>query len=293
MQNHKAIITQPPDEAILAAIRDAGFNGVEANWMDADMPVISRAEAEKVRAIADRLGVRVHCVLRGWAEYNSPESAKIKADQDYTIATMRAAQGYGADAVLLVPGRIGGMPMPERGKFKITFDPGSGHVTSAADGDNTPYREYIQAHNHAWDAFRKEILELIPVAEETGVVIAVENVWNNLFMSPEHFAAFVDSFKSSWVKAYFDVANHLVYGPPPQDWIRVLGKRLVKIHIKDFKLGVSPEEEWPPLRQGSVPFPKVMEALQESGYDGWLTIEGPCGDYRECCRRLELILAGK
>lgn len=290
MSFKKAIITPPPGEAILTAIRDAGFHGIEANWMEAAGAVISRAEAEEVRAIARDLGVEIHCVLRGWAEYTSSDTARVRADQEFTIATLRAAQGYGAGVALVVPGRIGGMPMPERGTFKIVFDPKSGHVRSVVGGDNSAYAEYIAAHNRAWDAIQVAVRELIPVAEETGVVIGLENVWNNLFLSPEHFACLIDSFESPWVRAYFDVANHLVYGPPPQQWIRVLGKRLVRIHVKDYKLGVPPEEEWPALLAGSVPFAEVMRALREVEYDGWLTIEGPCGDYRECSRRLDQII---
>ncbi len=289
----KAMITEPPDEKILREIKEAGFDGVEANLMGLKGPMVTREEAAKVREIADKLGVRVHSVMRGWAEYNSPDPAKVKADQEYTISTMRAAQGYGADVILLVPGRIGGMKMPERGDFKIVFDPATGHITSAAEGDNAPYAEYIQAHNQAWDAFKVSINELIPIAEETGVIVAVENVWNNMFLSPEHFAFFVDTFKSPWVQAYFDVANHMAYGPPPQEWIQVLGKRIKKIHIKDYKINPPDGNEWPSLREGSVEFPKVMAALEKVGYNGWLTIEGPCGDLKECNQRLELIVAGK
>ncbi len=288
---YKAVITGPPDEALLKSIKEAGLDGVEVSVMDAKGPIISREEAAKTRAIAEKIGVRIHSVLRGWAEYNSPDPAKVKADQEFTMAAMRAAQGYGADEVLLVPGRIGGMKMPDRGKFKVKFDPATGHITQVAEGDNAPYKEYMEAHDKAWEAGQLAVKELLPLAKETGVIIAIENVWNNLFMSPQYLAAFVDSFDSKWVKAYFDVANHLVYGPPPQEWIKVLGKRICKIHIKDYKLNDA--NEWPSLRGGSVDFPKVIAALKEIDYDGWLTVEGPPEDYKECNRLLDEIIAGK
>ncbi len=290
---HKAVITGPPDEALLKKIKEAGLDGVEVNLMGVEGPIITREEAAKVRATAEKIGVRIHSVLRGWAEYNSPDPAKVKADQEYTMATMRAAQGYGADEILLVPGRIGGMKMPDRDKFKVKFDPSTGHLTQVAEGDNTPYKDYIAAHDKAWDAFQVSVKELIPLAKETGVIIAIENVWNNMFLSPEIFTAFVDSFRSQWVKAYFDVANHLVYGPPPQDWIKVLGNRICKIHIKDYRLNPPDGNEWPSLRGGNVDFPKVIAALKEVGYDGWLTVEGPPEDFRECSRLLDEIIAGK
>jgi hexulose-6-phosphate isomerase len=290
----KAIIIDPPDEATLKEIKEAGFNGVEINLMGKEDKVVTPEQAAETRKIAEKVGIRIHSVLRGWAEYNSDDPEKVKADQAYTIATMRAAQGYGADAVLLVPGKIGGMAMPDRGKFKVKFDPQSGHVTSVTAGSDLQYQEYIEAHNKAWDAFQVSIKELMPVAYQTGVVIALENVWNNLFLSPEYFAHFVDSFKSPFlVKAYFDVANHLVYGPPPEDWIRVLGHRIAKVHIKDYKLNPADGNEWPSLGEGSVDFPKVIAALRGVGYHGWLTIEGPCGsDHTECAKRLDEIISG-
>ena len=76
---------------------------------------------------------------------------------------------------------------------------------------------------------------MIPAAEKAGVRIAIENVWNNLWVKPELHANFVASFQSPWVRAYFDIGNHVKYAPP-QDWIRTLGKLLAKCHVKDFKL---------------------------------------------------------
>lgn len=290
---HKAVITGPPDEALLKKVKEAGLDGVEVSLMGAEGPIITRDEAAKIREIAEKIGVRIHSVLRGWAEYNNPDPAKVKADQEFTIATMRAAQGYGADEILLVPGRIDVKNKPDRDKFRVKFDPATGHLTQVAEGDNAPYKEYIEAHDKAWDSCQLAVKELVPLAKETGVIIAIENVWNNLFLSPQLFAAFVDSFKTEWVKAYFDVANHLVYGPPPQDWIKVLGRRICKIHIKDYKLNPLDGNEWPSLRGGNVDFPKVIAALKEVGYDGWLTVEGPPEDYTECNRLLDEIIAGK
>jgi hexulose-6-phosphate isomerase len=288
----KATITGVPDEALLTELKAVGFDGVEVNLMGVEGKILSREEGEKVRQVADRVGMKMHSVMRGWAEYNSSDPAKVKADHEYTIATMYAAQGLGAEVILLVPGRVGGMKMPERDQYRLKFDQTTGHVTAVVEGDNAPYQEYIDAQNKAYDAFQVKIPELIPVAEKTGVVVAIENVWNHLFISPEYFAFFIDSFKSKWIQGYFDVANHLAYGPPPQDWIRVLGKRIHKIHIKDYKLNPTNGDEWPSLREGSVEFPKVIQALTDIGYTGWLTIEGPCGDHKECSRRLDTIIQG-
>ncbi|NUN95697.1 MAG: TIM barrel protein [Candidatus Omnitrophica bacterium] len=292
---HKAVITFPPKEETFTELKAAGFNGVEVNLWHPKEGMTTLDEAAKVRELAAKMDMRVHTVLRGWAEFNSPDPDKVKTDKEFTIHTLQAAQAYGADAILLVGGRLDGdkFAMPEPDRWKVKFDPKNGHLLQVADGDNSAYKDYMQAHDHAYDSFIRHISDLIPVAEETGVVVGVENVWNNLFIGPDHFGHMIDAFKSPWVRAYFDCGNQVKYRIPPEQWIRTLGKRIVKLHIKDYKLDVPKEQEWPSLREGSVNWPNVAKALIEIGYDGWFTIEGPCGEGRaECSRRLDLILAG-
>ncbi|MDD4869327.1 MAG: sugar phosphate isomerase/epimerase [Kiritimatiellae bacterium] len=283
----KALITGKPTEAVLKPMKEAGFEGVEAG-------IVKPAEAVECRKIAEQLGMRIHSVLRGWAEFNNSDKSKVESSAAMTIDALKAAQGYGADAVLLVPCRIGGMPMPEPWDFKIQFDDKTGHLTSVAEKDNDKYKAYIDAHNHAYDTSRVEIEKLIPVAEETKVVIAVENVWNNLFSDPRHLAHFVDSFKSPWVKIYFDLGNHVKYSPTEQ-WVRVLGNRIVKCHVKDFKLNADGHGgKFVDIRDGSVNWPVVRKALDEIGYNGWMTIEGSGGlSKQEQNKRLDMIIAGE
>lgn len=283
----KAVITGAPDEAKIKELHAAGFDGVEVNLIPG---LVTPDDAAKVRKIADDHGFRIHTVLRGWANFNVPE--KAQEDFDFTVGTMHAAKGYGCDAILLVPGRVEGLDMPGKWGFSVEFDEDTGHVSRVGDGD-PKYDAYKKAHNDAWDAFHTWVPKLIPVAEETGVVVAVENVWNNLFNTPEHFRCLIDSFKSPWIRAYYDVANHMAYGRPAEEWIRVLGDRIAKIHIKDYKIDAGEgEPEWPFLLEGSVNFPEVMKALRKVGYTGWLTIEGSGGlPYDEQNRRLEKIIA--
>jgi L-ribulose-5-phosphate 3-epimerase len=151
-----------------------------------------------------------------------------------------------------------------------------------------PETRYEDAYQRSIQQIRK----LIPLAKELKVVIAVEDVWNKFLLSPVEFARYVDTFDSPWVQAYFDVGNIVFYGYP-QDWIRTLGKRIVRIHLKDFK---SETKEFVPLRDGSINWPEVHKALLEVGYDGFLTIEQRAGDeayLREINARMDLIIAGK
>ncbi|MBM3501434.1 MAG: sugar phosphate isomerase/epimerase [Armatimonadetes bacterium] len=283
----KALIVGKPTEEALAPMKAAGFQGVEAG-------IVSPEEAAACRIVAGRLGMKIHSVLRGWAEFNHSDPAKVQESFDVSAAALRAAEGYGANAVLLVPCRIGGMAMPEPWAFRLEFDPANGHLTRVAEGDNAPFADFIAAHNHAYDTSAEQIRKLIPLAEETGVVIAVENVWNNLFLSPEHLAHFVDSFASPWVKVYFDLGNHVKYGPTEQ-WVKVLGNRICKCHVKDFRLNPDGHGgDFVDIRDGSVNWPVVRKALDDAGYAGWMTIEGSGGlSLEEQNRRLDLIIAGE
>ena len=191
-----------------------------------------------------------------------------------TIDALKAAQAYGADAVLLVPGRMDVNPMPEPWEFRVKFDRKTGHITQVVEGDNARYQAYIDAHNRAYDAFQVAVRRLIPVARETRVVIALENVWNNLFVDPAHFAFFVNSFKNRWVKAYLDLGNHVKYAPTEQ-WVAALGKSIAKCHVKDFKLNPDGRGgNFCEIRDGSVDWPVVRKALDRVGYSDWMTIEG-------------------
>ena len=182
--------------------------------------------------------------------------------------------------------------MPEAREFDIEFDEKSGHVKKVTAGDNSQYKDYIAAHNHAIDTSRVAVEKLIPVAEKTRVVIALENVGNSLWVKPAIFKHFVASFANPWVKAYFDIANHVRYAPP-EEWIRELGKLTVRCHVKDFKL--NPDGRGgASIREGSVNWPQVRKALDDVGYSGWMTIEGSEKlSLEERSRRLDLIIAGK
>jgi len=135
------------------------------------------------------------------------------------------------------------------------------------------------------------IRKLLPLARELGVVIAIEPVWNKFLLTPHDTAKYVDEFKSPWVKAYFDVGNVVMYGFP-QEWIRTLGKRIVKFHLKDFKYET---RQWVPLREGSIDWKEVRKAIGEIGSaDIDRGIAGGDEAYlREVSRRVDMILAGE
>jgi hexulose-6-phosphate isomerase len=222
---------------------EAGFEVVEG-YTTEDQRV-----AEEIKKAAEDAKIRITSVMNQahWPNpLSSADPAAVKKSLDGMRTSLRNAKFWGADAVLLVPGVV---------------DP------------QTRYKD-------AWERSQKHIRELIPLAAELKVIIAVEEVWNKFLLSPLEFAAYVDEFKSPWVRAYFDVGNVVLYGYP-QDWIRTLGKRIVKVHLKDFKMG----KGWDPitaqfvnLGEGDIDWAEIRKALGEIGYSGTVIAELESGD---------------
>ena len=276
-----------PTEATLSSWKDAGFEGIESNNRTA--PIEQAAAARKV---AEKLDMEIHSVLWGWANFNNEDRAP--ADVKAVKASLHTCEAYGAGALLLVPCRIGGMATPQPWEFEIEFDEKTGHIAKVVDGDNEPYADYIKVHNHAVDTSRKAIEQLIPTAEKTGVIVALENVWNNLWVKPAIFANFIASFDSPAVQCYFDIGNHTKYAMP-EEWIRELDQLIVECHVKDFKLNDDGHGgRFCDIRDGSIDWPLVRKELDKIGYNGWMTIEGSGGlSLEERNKRLDLIIAGK
>jgi hexulose-6-phosphate isomerase len=242
--------------------RAVGFEDVELETTP-DMK-----EAEAAKKAAQATGVRIHSVMNQahWKfPLSSPDPAVVAQSIQGMETSLQNAKFWGADTVLLVPGVV---------------------------NKEVGYKD-------AWDRSVQAIRKMLPLAEKLEIIIAVENVWNKFLLSPIEFANYVDQFKSPWVKAYFDVGNIVLYGFP-QDWIRTLGKRIVKLHFKDFSFRRDPAikksaADFCPLREGDVDWKAVHQALAGIGFQGTATVELPGGDeayLREVSKRVDLILEG-
>jgi hexulose-6-phosphate isomerase len=139
------------------------------------------------------------------------------------------------------------------------------------------------------------VVKLIPIAEQTKVVVALENVTNQLWVRPAIFNHFVRSFRSPWVKAYYDIGNHLRYAAPER-WILTLGDVLAKVHVKDYLLDPADPNGMGRsvnIREGSARWPVIRQALETVNYNGWMTIEESGRLYfDERSKRLDQIIAG-
>jgi hexulose-6-phosphate isomerase len=234
---------------------EVGFEGLEAQTV-ADPRV-----ADEIKEASAKARLPIHSVMNmdHWQyPLSSPDPEVVARSLKGMETSLRNARLWGADTVLLVP---------------------------AVVNPQTTYRQ-------AWERSQPQIRKLIPLAAELKIVIAVEEVWNKFLLSAPDFARYVDEFESPWVRAYFDVGNVVMFGFP-QEWIRVLGKRIVKFHLKDFK---SETRQFVPLREGSIDWREVRRAISEIGFSGYLTVELPGGDaayLREVSARVDRILAGE
>ena len=218
-------------------VREAGFAGVE---------VASGMNQAEILAARDAAGLEIPSVVISthWTHpLSSPNPATRKTSLDGLLQGLRDAKAYGASSVLLVPAVV---------NKEIS---------------------YADAYTRSIEEIRKAV----PLAEELGVAIAIENVWNGFLLSPLEAAAYVDGFKSSAVKWHFDVGNVIDTGWP-QHWVQTLGKRIVKIHVKEFSRKLRDEKGQRngfqvDLFEGDSDWPSVMSALDAVGYTGWLIAE--------------------
>ncbi|MCB0851489.1 MAG: sugar phosphate isomerase/epimerase, partial [Bacteroidetes bacterium] len=137
-------------------------------------------------------------------------------------------------------------------------------------------------YEEAYKRSQEEIRKILPVAEETGIKIAIENVWNNFLISPVEAARYIDEFENEMIGWYFDVGNIVRYGWP-EHWVRTLGKRILKLDIKEYSRQKQRDEGiWEgfkvELTEGDSDWAKVNQALRDVGYKGWGSAEVAGGD---------------
>jgi L-ribulose-5-phosphate 3-epimerase len=219
-------------------MKEAGFEGVE--------PMGGMNRDEVLAALKEtRLQAASVCDHIHWIKaLSAPDEATRKLGLDGLLQSLEDARVYGAGSVLLVPG-------------------------IARDG---------VSYEQCWERSIVEIKKAIPVAKDLGVKISIENVGNNFINTPEQAMAYLDAINSEWVGWHFDIGNVGSKYGPAERWIEVLGKRILRIHIKDFstKPAVSgARSERPKLLDGETNWPAVMSALDRAGYQGWAISEQP------------------
>jgi hexulose-6-phosphate isomerase len=231
----------------IEATRNAGFDAIE---IAAGRDVAMDASDDELRRIVDTAERHRVAIASLWASgafektpLNSPD-ANVRAQGVAGLKRVAAmAKTVGAGAILMVPCRV------------------------------DPRPPYQAGYEETWQRVSASLPAAIPAAEQARVVLTMENVWNKFLLSPVEMRTFVDQFRSPWLQAHFDAGNVMQWGYP-QDWIRTLGPRIRRVHIKDFKLARGAESgRFVKFFDGDVDFQAVMQALKEAGYSGSVTAE--------------------
>lgn len=248
-------------ERKLAVAREAGFAGFEIDLTD-DGPVGMATSEEDLRAVrrtVESAGLQISGLATGlyWGANAASSDPAVRQRAEAILRRQIAcAVELGVDALLVIPGSVG-----------VDFIPGAEVV-----GYEIAYRrasEFIKA--------------AAPVAQRAGVALCIENVWNKFLLSPIEMRWFLDEIRSEYVGSYFDVGNALLTGYP-EDWIDTLGKRIRRVHFKDFRRNVGTIDGFCDLLSGDVNWPAVMRALRKTGYTGWVAGEmiPPVPFYKHC-----------
>ena len=240
-------------------LRAIGFHGVELDSpSDLDRDEVLRAKDET------RLAIPGVIDSKHWSKPLSHPDPNVRAEGRRVLEiALHDAKAYGATTVLLVPAVV---------NKEVSYDA-------------------------AYERSQIEIRKVLPLAEDLGIKIAIENVWNNFLLSPLEAARYIDDFDHPMIGWYFDVGNIVNYGWP-EHWIHVLGRRILKLDIKEFSRKKRDDEGlWKgfdvKLLEGDCDWPAVMKALDEIGYSGWASAEVPGGGeerLREIAERMDRIL---
>ena len=237
-----------PDEKKMRRLKDLGFDGIEGSGPG--------LQVEAMRKACGKINLPMHGLVysKHWHTRLSDPSPEVREQSRVGLGqSMREAQAVGGSSVLLVPGKVGGAN---------------------------------ETHQHVWDRSIEQIKKLLPLADELKIHILIETVWNGFCYKPEQFRDYIDAIGSKWVKAYYDIGNMQRYGPS-HNWIRVLGKRTLKLDVKDW----GSKNGFCPLGQGDVDWKKIRNELERIEFSGWATREGNDGGNEKTAHLMNELLA--
>ena len=242
--------SKPIEEAFLEA-REAGYDGVELAIGEAGILNINYSEKEckEVVSIAEKIGISYKTVASGipWSYSLTDSNLDIRNKGiEYVKKMLKMTKWLGAESLLLVPGAV--------------------DIFFRNDYVKVPY-------DICYRRSKESIEKILPTAKEVSINICIENVANKFLLSPLEMRDFIDSFNSDKVGSYLDVGNLLYTGGYPGDWIKILGRRIKAVHVKDYKLSVGGIEGFCDLLDGDVNWQEVTKALKNIGYDGQITAE--------------------
>jgi L-ribulose-5-phosphate 3-epimerase len=254
---------------MLETIKKAGFDGIQLGMGDPPSELTLRtadADVTKLARHCRDAGLEPHSLVSAQRFFRE-EEADRKRSHEESVRVLEIAAGIGARTILIHPGQL------------------------------SPAVPYDDCWKYALDGLGS----LKDKAASMHLRLGLENVWNKFLMSPLEFVRLLDDVNSPAVGIWFDIGNVVAVGYPEQ-WVRILGdKRLVGIHVKDFRRGPGDHfgtyDGFVSLFQGSVNWPAVMRQLASVGFDDYLVTETSLGHMRlpdalrEISRQLDVLLA--
>lgn len=257
-------------EQCMRLAKKAGFEGIElALSLSGEVGMETPDEdLLALRAKAEEIGMPINSLASGlyWQFSLTSNRADIRAQAKALVRRqLHVAKLLGADCILTCPGIVGVDFKPE----EVVPD-----VTELKFFAGSEVIDYDVAYERSLAALK----ELVPDAEMAGVSIGIENIWNKFLLSPLEMRDFLDKVGSNYVGAFLDVGNMMLFGYP-QHWIKILGKRIKKVHFKDFRRGAPTLAGFVDLLSGDVDWDLVMDAFGVAGYTGWANAE-MCPTYR-------------
>jgi hexulose-6-phosphate isomerase len=231
----------------LKKLKDLGFDGVEGSGPGMQIDGLKDALAE--------VGLPMHGVVynKHWkVRLSSPKPETREASRKGLEDAMRESKAVGGTSVLLVPGRVGGKD---------------------------------ETHEHVWSRSIEQIRKCIPLCKKLKIHILIETVWNGFCLKPEQFRDYIDEIDSPWVQAYYDIGNMQKFAPS-HEWIRILGKRTLKLDVKDWGVKTG----FCPLGKGDVEWDKVRDELAKIEFEGWVTREGSDGGDDKTAKLMDELL---
>ncbi len=258
-------------EECMHMAKDAGFEGIELA-LAAKGPLSMESADEDILAIATaakRINMEINALATGlYWQYSLTSNREDIREKAKAVARreMEIGKLLGADVVMVCPGAVGVDFRPEDvvpDAKEIAFFSGSEII------------DYEVAYQRSQEALR----ELGEYAGKVGIRIGVENIWNKFLLSPLEMRDFIDGIGSPNVGVWLDVANMMMFGYPEQ-WIRILGSRIIKVHFKDFRCAVKSLDGFVDLLAGDVNWKAVKRSLDQIGYAGWCNGE-MCPTYKQ------------
>lgn len=226
--------------------KDAGFEGIELALSTEGEITMTSTDEEllSIKAYAEELGIRIPSLSSGlcWTDsLTADDPAERQRAFDMVARQLYCAKMIGAETILVIPGTVSVEFVPEWG---------------------------VVPYDVVYERALEQIKKLAPIAESCGVQIGLENVWNKFLLSPLEMRQFIDAVGSDYVGAYFDTGN-VVYSGYPEQWIRILGKRIFKVHFKDYRRNPGGLNAFVDLLAGDVDWRAVRQAFADVGYEGW------------------------